>query len=220
LVCGAVQPALRGQAIFRALIPISSVPHNIEADCVTIWLCPAGHVVHYPVSNGRNFNIVAAVDAAGEISDWNEPRNASDVLDRFRHAADGLVSVLMRPKFWTGWQAADLPELPRWSKDNLLLLGDAAHASLPYLAQGAAMALEDAAILPALLKTGETAEAFKRFEAIRQPRTARLKAQSRQMTSVYHAAGTLARVRNATLKFGGSGLLLQRLAWLYDWTSE
>ncbi len=220
LVCGPVEPLFRGHAIFRALIPLHAVPPEIEADCVTLWLCPRGHVVHYPVSNWRNFNIVAVADADAASPNWNEPRIGSDVLKHFEGTANDLLSVLTRPAMWTNWQAADLPDLPRWSKDNLLLLGDAAHASLPYLAQGAAMALEDAASLPRLLNTNTDAEAFRDFETQRKPRTAKLQARSRQTAGIYHATGLKAQARNAALRVGGGGLLLRRLAWLYDWNPQ
>ena len=217
LVCGPVDPVSGGHAIFRALIPLSSVPPEIAADCVTLWLCPGGHVVHYPVSNWRNFNIVAAVDAASTSTGWGEPRSSADVLRHFPQASDELVSMLSQPATWTSWQAADLPELPHWSNGNLLLLGDAAHASLPYLAQGAVMALEDAATLSSVVADRYSENSFMHFEQSRKARTAQVQASSRRLGRIYHAAGIMAVARNAVLKLAGSRLVSRQTSWLYDW---
>ena len=119
-VCGEVEPVFRGHAIFRALIPLKSVPLEIEADCVTLWLCPGGHVVHYPVSNWRNFNIVAAIDAGSNGSGWGEPAPSREVLQGFLRVTEDLHAMLSQPASWLRWRAADLPELPAWSRGNLL----------------------------------------------------------------------------------------------------
>ncbi len=220
LVCGQIDPVSRGHAIFRALIPLSSVPPEIAADCVTLWLCPGGHVVHYPVSNWRNFNIVVAINATTANPGWGEAQSGADVLAHFPQATEHLAAVLSQPATWTSWQAADLPELPRWSNGNLLLLGDAAHATLPYLAQGAVMALEDAAVLSELLLDGLDPGSFTCFEQMRRRRTAGVQAQSRRVGHVYHAEGPLAVIRNTAMRLGGSSLALRQLTWLYDWTPQ
>lgn len=215
-VCGRIEPVHRGQTIFRALVPLQSVPPEIEADCVTLWLCPGGHVVHYPVSNWRNFNIVASADSARRIPGWSEQARTRDVLPFFTTACDDLLNLINAVPNWLAWEAADLPELPRWSKGSIVLVGDAAHATLPYLAQGAVMALEDACVLRNELKTGGDAP-FARFEAARRDRTAAIQQQSRGMTRIYHARGPVALARNLGLRLGGSRALLNRTRWIYDW---
>ena len=220
LVCGRVGPMFRGHTLFRALIPLHSVPPEIEADCVTLWLCPGGHVVHYPVSNWRNFNIAAAVNADAASPGWGEPRSGSDVLQHFRRATEDLASLLSQPAQWTSWQAADLPELPRWSNGNLLLLGDAAHATLPYLAQGAVMALEDAATLSGVVADGYSEKSFARFERMRKTRTAQVQRSSRRLGRIYHATGITAVGRNAVLRLAGPRLVSRQTSWLYDWLPD
>ncbi len=215
-VCGRVDPVHRGQIINRALIPLKAVPPEIEADCVTLWLCPGGHVVHYPVSNWRNFNVVAAADSPRRMPGWSEQARSRDVLPSFTTACDELLGLLNAIPNWLAWEGADLPELPRWSKGNIVLVGDAAHATLPYLAQGAVMALEDAVVLGHELKSGGEAP-FARFETARRGRTAAIQSQSRGMTRLYHARGPVALARNLGLRLGGSAALLNRTRWIYDW---
>lgn len=219
-VCGDIEPTFRGHAIFRALMPFAAVPSGIEADCVTLWLCPHGHVVHYPVSNWKNLNIVAAIDAGPSTTGWGELASGRHVLEGFAGATDDLAGILAKPASWLRWQAADLPELPRWSKDSLLLIGDAAHATLPYLAQGAVMALEDAATLASCLRPGVEADAFERFATQRRPRTHRIQAQSRKLGQIYHATGLTALARNAVLRLSGNRAMMKRLSWIYQWTPQ
>ncbi len=218
LISGPAAPVHRGHTIFRALIPLQDVPPEIEADCVTLWLYPGGHVVHYAVSNWRSFNIVAAVDAKNEGEGWSTQALQSELLPRFAQACDALALLLEAPAAWLKWQGADLPGIPRWARDNALLLGDAAHATLPYLAQGAVMSLEDACTLSRELSRGlAPASAFVNIENTRRERTSRIQEQSRRMGRVYHAKGALALARNAMLRYGGSSPALRRMEWIYRW---
>lgn len=217
-ICGRVEPAHRGHVIYRALIPLAAVPPEIEADCVTLWLCPGGHVVHYPVSDWRNFNIAAAVDGTRPEGGWSVPAAAVEVGRHFTRACDDLGAVLKAPLGWLSWPGADLPDLANWSKGSLVLAGDAAHATLPYLAQGAVMALEDAVELARLAGAAPSLpEAFRRFETLRKPRTSRIQAQSRRQGRIYHARGLMAAARNAVLRSGGSAFALNRARWIYEW---
>jgi 2-polyprenyl-6-methoxyphenol hydroxylase-like FAD-dependent oxidoreductase len=216
-ICGTVAPVDRGHTIFRALLALKSLPPEIETDCVTIWLCPGAHVVHYPVSNWRNFNIVAAVESAGPDSGWGMRSESRDVAPLFSRTAEDLQGLVAAPSSWLRWQGADLPELPRWSNENTVLVGDAAHATLPFLAQGAVMALEDSCVLSRELASGSAAAAFRRYEAIRKPRTSLIQAQSRRQGQIYHASGAAAVARNVALRLAGSHIVRQQTEWIYDW---
>ena len=101
-----------------------------------------------------------------------------------------------------------------------MLIGDAAHATLPYLAQGAVMALEDAATLAHMAKGAAGASSFERFAGVRRQRTSRIQAESRKLGQIYHATGLTALARNAALKLGGSGLMMKKVAWIYEWTPD
>ena len=214
-------PVNRRMRLYRSLLPLAKVPPEIEADCVTLWLYPGGHVVHYPVSNWRNFNIVAAVDADGEDDGWQAPASTGEVARHFTGACEELSLLLAAPTAWRRWPGADLPALPTWSKGRMALLGDAAHATLPFLAQGAVMALEDAVVLSReVAKPQPLAGAFGAYERQRKPRTARIQEQSRRMGRIYHAAGAVAFARNLTLGFASPDFALRRLEWIYRWTPD
>ncbi len=176
--------------LHRGLIPIASVPASVNIDVVTLWLFPGGHVVHYAVSNWRHFNIVAAVEDP-EISLWTA----------FQGACQPLADILEQKINWTKWPALDLAPAPIWSKNRTVLIGDAAHATLPYLAQGAAMALEDACVLSTQCKMPMNwNRRFANFAASRFKRTSAIQKRSRQLGRIYHAGGVLRQARNAVLK--------------------
>jgi salicylate hydroxylase len=219
LVCGEVAPRDRGHTIFRGLVPLGAVPPSIEADCVTLWLYPGGHVVHYPVSNWRSFNIVAACDGSAAPAGWKKPADRADVVARFPDADDDLAAMLAAIPSWIAWQGADLPELPSWTRDNLALIGDAAHATLPYLAQGAVMALEDVVVLSDSLGGKlPIAAAFETYAASRRGRTAAIQSESRKLGRIYHARGIKALARNTALRLMGAEAAINRNRWIYEWS--
>ncbi len=219
-VAGVSAPVSRNTIIYRALIPIAKVPPDIEPDCVTLWLCRGGHVVQYAVSSWRNFNIVAACDGAAEESGWNTPANFTEVARRFPGICQDLADLLSAPANWLRWPGADLAPLPRWSAGRIVLAGDAAHATLPFLAQGAVMSLEDAVVLGRAVACQPSLEAaFAAYESERKPRTTRIQDQSRKMGRIYHAAGALAFFRNLTLNFSSPSMALNRVDWIYRWTA-
>lgn len=220
-VAGEAGPVARNTVIYRALIPLAKVPPEIEPDCVTLWLCRGGHVVHYAVSSWRNFNIVAACDGSVEDGGWNAPANFTEVARRFPGVCEDLSNLLAAPANWLRWPGADLEPLPRWSSGRIVLTGDAAHATLPFLAQGAVMSLEDAVVLAReVAKPRPLAEAFAAYERQRKPRTTRIQQQSRKMSRIYHADGALAFFRNLTLNFSSPSMALNRVDWIYRWTPD
>lgn len=220
-VAGSIAPTPRGVILYRGLMPLQRVPAEIEADCVTLWLCPGAHVVHYPVSNWRNFNVVVAVEGSLPDDGWKTPAHSGEVPKRLPGVCEELALLLAAPASWMRWPGADLPALPQWSKGRVALLGDAAHATLPFLAQGAVMALEDAVVLSReVAHTADLAAALRGYEGLRRPRTARVQEQSRAMSRIYHAGGVVAAARNLTLRLAGPSYALSRLEWIYRWTPD
>lgn len=220
-VAGESAPVARDTVIYRALVPIARIPSEIEPDCVTLWLCRGGHVVHYAVSSWRNFNIVAACDGTIEEEGWNAPVNFTEVARRFTGVCEDLGNLLAAPANWLRWPGTDLNPVPRWSNGRMVLAGDAAHATLPFLAQGAVMALEDAVVLARETAKDQSLEsAFAAYEQQRKPRTTRIQEQSRKMSRIYHANGALAFFRNLTLNFSSPTMALNRLDWIYRWTPD
>lgn len=210
LVTGQFSKNQSGHTLHRGLVPIGSIPASANAEIVTLWLYPEGHIVHYSVSNGKQFNIVAAVEDS-EIS----------LGTAFQRACNPLADILAAKIKWTKWPALDLAPTPIWSKNLTVLIGDAAHASLPYLAQGAAMALEDACALSTAMKNAnELEKAFENFSRFRFKRTAAIQNKSRQLGRIYHASGVLRQARNAVLKATPRRSFTNRMSWIYSWQQE
>jgi salicylate hydroxylase len=161
----------------------------VEFNCVNLWLLPGGHVVHYPVGRDMKLNIVAIT-----------PKRTAP-LDAFPRAADQLKQILALVEQSKPWDGFYFPQLPQWHTSRTLLIGDAAHAMLPYLAQGAAMALEDAACLKQVLQESpEPNLAFAMVSTQRQARTARLNAATLRNGRIYHLPSSTAWARNMLLR--------------------
>ncbi|MDP4823995.1 MAG: FAD-dependent monooxygenase [Aestuariivirgaceae bacterium] len=208
-------PLFAGQVIYRALVPRTQIT-AVEPD-VNLWLCPGGHVVHYPVSGGKAMNMVAAFDG-GWAESWSEPGSREELMAAFPRAAIDLRYALGIPESWRKWAGAARKASPKWGAANVTLMGDAAHPMLPYLAQGAVMALEDAATLGACItRAPETAKALRQYEALRQPRTTRVAAASGGLARIYHANGLLKFARDAVLRATPSRFTLARMGQLYRW---
>jgi salicylate hydroxylase len=181
-----------------------SLRETNDSPSVNLWFCRNGHVVHYPTSQPGQFNLVAA--CAGLVD------RPSETL---KQLCPELASLFASIELFSTWPVQAVPSLSRWHKGKVCLLGDAAHGTVPFLAQGAAMALEDAVAIADSFQHSDTLdETFTRFENSRRRRTARLDAQSQRMTRIYHAGGPLALARNAVMQ---SGLIspLQFVTWIY-----
>lgn len=214
---GATRPESAGHVLYRALLPIEAVPDGTGTDCVALWLYPGGHAVHYPVRGGASMNIVVAGENRGKAG-WGAPAAPVDVLAYLPQAAPALTALLQAPEDWRQWPAADRPPMSRWGEGPVTLLGDAAHPALPYLAQGAVMALEDAVVLGHCAGTEPSlAQAFRAYERQRSPRVARLARLSRRQGRIYHLSGPLRLARNAVMSAMPPGLFLGQLDWLYSW---
>ena len=197
----------KGHMLYRGLVPMAAIPSSANIDVVTLWLYPGGHVVHYAVSNWKKFNIVAAVE-----------NSEASLGTTFQRACKPLADILNSQHSWTGWPARDLEPHHNWSQNRTVLIGDAAHASLPYLAQGAAMALEDACVLSAALQnTYDIPFAFQEFSEQRFGRTRAIRKKSRQLGMIYHARNALRLARNVVLKATPGQSFTRQFSWVYDW---
>ena len=209
-------PIFAGHTLYRALIPIENAPDIPYIDDVQLWLYPSGHVVHYPVSAGKHLNIVAASEQDWENKDWSTPAQADEVKNIYPNAAIALQSILASPQSWLKWAAAGHPHSTTWSKHQTALIGDAIHPTLPYLAQGAAMAMEDAVCLAHAMKTGG---GFPAYAAARQERTKKIVATSSQLGQIYHMKNPKRLARNFAIRHTSTKSQYNRLAWLYNWTA-
>jgi salicylate hydroxylase len=211
-------PRAPSHTIYRALLPASDhLPHD-QLNRVTLWLCNCGHVVQYPLSDNR-LNIVAIHNDVQELTGWSTSSDSAEVARLFATTHRDLQRVLAGGTSWLKWPGCDLNPRKVWGAGKVTLLGDAAHATLPYLAQGAAMALEDAAVLARQFTHFPEAleQALRRYETVRIPRTRKIILESRKMGDAYHLTGLMAHARNFAMRSMSSAAFRRRLGWVYDW---
>jgi len=201
-----------GRLAWRVLLPFAALRSWIALDRVSVLFGRNYHVVCYPLSYRNAVNV--ALFAKGS-PDMDEVGGAP-ALDKTGDARlDAILAAAGQG--WTPWPMYAV-ETPAWHKGNIGIIGDAAHAMLPFQAQGAAMGIEDAAILAPLLVSEPSAEAaFARFETIRQARVRRVAKTSRSNGAIFHLGWPLSVARNAVIVAQGGRGHLRRLAWLYGY---
>jgi salicylate hydroxylase len=214
-------PEFGHRTAWRALIPADTVEPEFRTPEVQLWLGRNAHLVHYPVRGGALINIVGIVNDRWAEPGWSAEGARDEILAHYSpwSWSQPVLELLALPERWLKWALYDLPPLGAWGDGPVTLLGDAAHAMLPFLAQGAAMAVEDAAVLTdAMAQTpDDPAAAMRRYERARRRRTARVQQAARSNGRIYHLAATEALLRNLSLRLLGGKMLLRRYDWLYDW---
>lgn len=181
-------PLFTGHICWRASIPLEERPDFINpVSCV--WLGPNGHVVTYVISGGRLLNIVAVSEAADwQEESWRLPSNRDELMRAFNGWHPDLLALLSNARNVLKWGLFDRDPMGHWSQGQITLLGDAAHPMLPFLAQGAAMAIEDGYVLSSTLAANadNIAQALRLYEAERLPRTSRVQLTARERGRLYH----------------------------------
>ncbi|MGD9502760.1 MAG: FAD-dependent monooxygenase [Methyloceanibacter sp.] len=206
-----------GATAWRAQVPRAILPARFTEKVVGLWIGPGAHLVHYPVGGGADLNIVAVTTGGSGDRGWNQPGNAANVRANFAPWAGEAKALLERAETWRGWSLYRLVGIRRWSVGPVTLLGDAAHPVLPFLAQGAALAIEDASALAAALASmpDDPTAAFRRYEKLRRPRAAQVRRASRRFGVLYHLGSPLAAARNLILARRREETALGRFDWLY-----
>jgi len=220
-VVGDAQPRVSGHTTFRSVIPTEQMPEDLRWNAATLWAGPKCHIVHYPLKGGKVFNLVVTChnDAAEAVA--GVPVTREVVYEGFSHIADRPKQIIERGENWKLWVLCDRDPTPNWVDGRVVLLGDAAHPMLQYLAQGACMALEDAVNLSHhMAETGGSLDAaFPAYNRDRFARTGRVQLNSRLMGEyVYHPSGGQAALRNAILGNSTREQHYDRVAWLYGVT--
>jgi salicylate hydroxylase len=217
-------PRFAGRTAWRALVPAAAVAPEFRQPAVHLWLGRDAHLVHYPVRAGGLINIVAITADGWDAPGWSEPAAAADLVPRFASAgwAAPALSLLEIPDAWLKWGLYDRPPLSHWSQGRAALLGDAAHAMLPYLAQGAAMAIEDAVVAAQCLtrQPDDAAKALGIYCIARRARTERVQRLAARNGVRYHLVGAGGRLRNAAMRMLGGERLLRHYDWLYGWQAD
>ncbi len=212
-------PHFRKRTAWRAVVPADTVPAEMREASINLWLGRHAHLVHYPIRAGTAINIVAILRDGTPKTGWNNTGSREEILAIFRKWAAPAQQIAAAPENWTTWSLYDRPRLRHWGKGPVTMIGDAAHPMLPFLAQGAAMAIEDGAVLADCLAKSpdDTVAGMRRYESLRNDRTTRAQKAASRNGFRYHASGVEAAVRNTALRMMGGAGLLKRYDWLYGW---
>jgi 2-polyprenyl-6-methoxyphenol hydroxylase-like FAD-dependent oxidoreductase len=220
-VVGDGPPRVSGHTTYRSVIPTEQMPEDLRWNAATLWAGPKCHLVHYPLSGWKVFNLVVTChnDAPEPVA--GKPVPEDEVMRGFRHIHERAQSIIRHGKDWKLWVLCDRDPVERWVDGRVVLLGDAAHPMLQYFAQGACMALEDAVCLSHSLahQPGDVDQALTSYTKLRVIRTAHVQLQSRAIGEhIYHPSGAHALVRNAIMSAKTSEDYYGHLAWLYGGT--
>ena len=219
------QPLFSGLIAWRGTLDVTQLPREFTARRVQLWMGPNAHMVAYPISGARQINVVAVVPGTWNRPGWSEPGEPNEIKGAFAHAGWHAAPRMLIGAVdgWRKWALFTLPEGGDWTEGAVALLGDAVHAMLPFAAQGAGMAIEDAAVLAKVLGETQTERApnvpaaLKRYERLRRTRVARVQRSARQSGRIYHLANPFAFARDLVIKTIGPKRMLARQNWIYDW---
>lgn len=209
-----------GKVAWRALVDVAEIQSSNNISVPGIWMAPGRHLVHYPIRNGSLLNIVACSDSSERVlASWDNRCSTDQFLHTFGDFSNNLRAIIepLRESYvWGLYETEDHP----WIKNRVLLLGDAAHAMLPSMAQGAVMALEDAAVLEALLsRKRDTTTALEIYQQSRKNRTYAVQQTARKNMAIFHTSSSLKRLaQNFGLSLLGDRaeeFLGRRYDWIY-----
>lgn len=216
---GDEKPRFTGNVAWRALVPVERLPAGLVRPMSTAWWGPHKHFVHYYVRRGELVNCVCVVEKQGwEVESWTEPGDRAELKSDFAGWHPDVVQLIdnVDEDSLFKWALFDRAPMARWGKGRVTLLGDACHPTLPFMAQGAAMAIEDAAVLAGCLALGDDIPAnLNRYEDLRRPRTAGIQNGSRRNATVFHLTGIKAWLRNRAIRAAGT----RTMARLYGYNA-
>lgn len=222
LIFGDEQPRYTGHMCFRAVVPVGRQVDYV-APCNSVWMGPNSHVVTYYVKGGQAVNIVAVVESDDWVEEgWNVPSSKSELLSHFTGWHPDIHRLFDNVEDVFRWGLFDRDPMSGWSSGAVTLLGDAAHPMLPFLSQGAAMAIEDGYVLAVALaaKDGSLAQALKRYEIERLPRTSKVQLESRERGRTYHLPTVFAQVKR-NLEYRVRSIIAPKTTGLKaDWVYE
>ena len=215
---GAPSARFSGWTAWRATVDAARAPPAMRREETTLWLGRKAHLVHYPLRGGAIINVVAIVDedfCPDGADFWSSPGEPGLLEARFSGWAEAARDLLRAPD-WRKWPLFDCNPIASWVAGRVALMGDAAHPMLPFLAQGAAQAIEDAGALGEDLARGDNIEASLRaYQEARHARATRVQKESRRQAKIFHLAGPAAFLRDTALRALGPQKMLARYDWLY-----
>jgi len=214
-------PRVTGHTAWRSMIEQAKLPAALRRRQVDVWLGPRLHAVAYPVRGGDWLNVVVIAESApaGDARDWDQASSIAALRQAMGRSCGALQSLLDAMPAWRAWSLGDRAPMTcaaDMAHERVALVGDAAHPMVPYLAQGAGMAIEDALALADALGEGNAAEvpaAFARYAEARWARNAQVQARARRNGEIFHATGAVRLGRDMAMRLLGAKLLDQ--PWLY-----
>ena len=211
-----------GHVVYRAVVNFKDMPEDLRINSPVLWAGPNCHLVQYPLRGGDEYNLVVTFHSREE-EEWGVREGSQEeVMSYFEGIHASPRRLLSLPKTWKRWATADREPVEKWGEGLATILGDAAHPMTQYLAQGACMALEDAIVLGQTIKkcNHNIEAAFRLYEEIRIPRTARVVWSAREMGRLYHAKGVGRLVRNQLWKGRTQEHFYDSIEWLYGWNVD
>jgi len=208
-----------GHVVYRAVVDKKDFPENLQWNAASIWVGPNCHLVHYPLRGGEQYNVVVTFHSRQQ-EEWGVTDGSKEeVQSYFQGICPKARQLIDLPKSWKRWATADREPIGQWSFGRATLLGDAAHPTTQYMAQGACMALEDAVTLGEALrlKGNDFEKAFDLYQRARVSRTARIVLSGREMGRIYHAKGVERLVRNDLWRGRTPERFYDAMEWLYGW---
>ncbi|RYY67567.1 MAG: 3-hydroxybenzoate 6-monooxygenase, partial [Comamonadaceae bacterium] len=211
-----------GHVVYRAVVERQDFPADLQWNAASIWVGPNCHLVHYPLRGGEQYNVVVTFHSRDK-EEWSVREGSrEEVLSYFDGICARARQLIELPKDWKRWATADREPIGQWVYGRAVLLGDAAHPTLQYLAQGACMAMEDAVTLGEALRVhgNQFDKAFARYQHSRVARTARVVLSAREMGRIFHARGVERLVRNDLWKGRTPERFYDAMEWLYGWNLQ
>ena len=211
-----------GHVVYRAVIDRKDFPADLQWNAAAIWVGPNCHLVHYPLRGGEQYNVVVTFHSRDK-EEWSVREGSrGEVQSYFEGICAKARQLIDLPKDWKRWATADREPIGQWNYGLATLLGDAAHPTLQYLAQGACMAMEDAVTLGEALRVNDNdfGRAYALYQRSRVARTARIVLSAREMGRIFHAKGVERLVRNDLWKGRSQERFYDAMEWLYGWKVE
>jgi 3-hydroxybenzoate 6-monooxygenase len=212
-------PRITGHVVYRAVVDKADFPASLQWNAASLWAGPKCHLVHYPLRGGEQYNVVVTFHSRQE-EQWGVTEGSKEEVQSYFQGISPLPRQLIDlPKSWKRWATADREPIGQWSFGRVTLLGDAAHPTTQYMAQGACMAMEDAVTLGEALRVhgNDWAQALDLYQRARVARTARIVLSGREMGRIYHAMGVERLVRNSLWKGRTQERFYDAVEWLYSW---
>ncbi|MBM3353462.1 MAG: 3-hydroxybenzoate 6-monooxygenase [Betaproteobacteria bacterium] len=217
-IVGDGDPAPTEHICYRAVLAAADMPVQLRWAAATLWAGHDTHIVHYPLRGWELYNLVATVIGSGVQSGHNEEAPPEEVLPLFAHNCELPMRLMRKPKSYKRWMLRFREPVENWCDGPVALLGDAAHLMLQYLAQGAAMAYEDAVCLAACAEqaNGDFAKAFRAYQDLRLVRASRVQLSARLVGQIFHVAdGIQRRVRNDMYQHRTPEQNYQAIDWMF-----